>query len=163
MPKCILTIPLKPIYENHQFQEATPVLRAGVINAIYWLAERDRIELPLPPLFPAINLSYSSYYRYKDGIREILLDVIPKIRAIKRPLDYRKQKMATGLAKKLAVKRSINLQDTQFSDSQDSHVEIFPTNSVSRKSWNEGQYDHVERDKALKNNDTGKEGWLRDK
>lgn len=158
------TIPLEPIYENAIFQEAAPGLKIGVINAVYYLSQRSKLSLPLPPyLEPAIGLCYSSYWRYKDTIREILNDIIPKILDIKRPLDYRKEKMAKGLTKKLSVKHANNRQNAQLSDRAEPHVEIFPTNSVSRESWNPGQYDHVERAKALKNNDTVKEGWLKDK
>lgn len=79
------TIPLEPVFENALFQDAIPSVRFAVISAVYLICKQHRLNDDIPKyLEPYLGLCNSSYYKHKDIVRDILEQVMPKVRAIKR-------------------------------------------------------------------------------
>lgn len=156
------SIPFQPVINNPTFFELEPGAKYYLLELIIKLGEKRKLVLPLPELRQYVTCSKTHYWRFEEVYKKILNETIPEIYKIKTAYNRQgytpcKKHMANAAKRKLDKNRK-----ETFSDSQDMHVEIIPTNSVSRKSWNPGQHDHVERDKAIESNKTGKEGWLKD-
>lgn len=157
------TIPLKPIFDNDRFNELTPAAKYYLIECLYLLATKGKLSIPLPTyLRQYVYCSNPHLFRFKDVYKKILGEVIPEIQKIKEPIEWRRQRQVIGRQKKKAKIAQEIGRNTKFCDEASLYPEIIPV-QIPREKWHSGQYDHVEREKAVKNNESGKEKLLYDK
>lgn len=150
------TIPLEPVFSNHQFQELSPACKFFFIQAVYLLAQQGRLSKP-----PVVKRGYflcsnPCYYQFKRVYDSIFDDVIPKICMIKRVNRNQTIKGSEALAKKL-VKRRLEWQvNTVLSDEKVNHLQVNAVLSPKENSrYNTGMTDPIARKEAIENNKSG--------
>lgn len=118
----------------------------------YWIS-----GIPLPKndyaLIRLSNADYRTYKKYKHKVIEALNITMPafiEARSIQSHNRITQQKNAYNMVAKRINKGNGNKKI--FSDKVDTYSENTAIPSP-RKNWNEGRFDHVEREKALKNTD----------
>lgn len=163
MGKKTITLPLQPIFDNEQFNTLTPEAKFFLIEAVYLLSQRGLLTK-----MPEVRKGYficskSCYNKFKHVFDSILEKCVPEMLRIKNVQIKHVDKAHRASIKSKMLRRKLQIRKEQFSDESDSHLEIFPTNSVSRKSWNEDKTDHIEREKAIQGNKAaGDDVWFKD-
>jgi len=158
------TIPLRPVFENEEFNTLNPTLQFFIIKAVYLLCSQGKADNPLPAnLRCYLQCSESAYVKHIDVFRNILANVLPQIAKIKQHACRQTKNATTARMKKRAERRLERSGNNVFSDAKDTHVLVIAVPSPP-KIYGQGKFDHVARSQAIKNNKpTDKETWFKDK
>lgn len=151
------TIPLRPLFENRQFQEASNPVQLAIIKVVYQLCIRRILDTEYSQVIRRYaETNDVTYYNNKNVIISVLQTVMPQIAKIKRLKNKASANGNKANAQK-AIKHRLERQGKQtFFDNIDMHVEVTPIRPDTPKhTYNLGRHDHIARIKAEKGNATG--------
>lgn len=151
------TIPLRPLFENRQFQQASNPVQLAIIKVVYQLCIRriyDADYVRATRMYGETNdvTFYSNKVLIVSILQQVMNDII-KIKRVKIKQVVNGHKAQTKIA--IESRMKFQRKDT-FSDNIDMHVEVTPIRPDTPKhTYNPGAHDHIARIKAEKGNATG--------